>query len=132
MEKEEPDAQELTFRPNTGRPEAEAVRSHNQFLRDQEAYVQKRRKKQQDLEEQIKQKEQSDKPILHNPSQKKGKGEKPVHHRLYTQGQLLLAKRQQQEIARESEISQPLKGAAPSKPRSASQADQPENKNTLN
>ena len=54
LEKEEPDAEELTFRPATGRPENEPVRTHNQFLRDQEAYVQKKRKKQKDLEEQLK------------------------------------------------------------------------------
>ena len=45
IEKEDPDEEELTFRPITGRGENEPVRTHNQFLRDQEAYVQKKRKK---------------------------------------------------------------------------------------
>ena len=39
IEKEDPDEEELTFRPITGRGENEPVRTHNQFLRDQEAYV---------------------------------------------------------------------------------------------
>ena len=43
----------MSFRPPTGRQDAEPVRSHDQFLRDQEAYVQKRRQKQQKLEESI-------------------------------------------------------------------------------
>jgi len=43
MEKADPEEEELTFRPSTGRPDTEPVRTHNQFLRDQEAYVQKRR-----------------------------------------------------------------------------------------
>jgi hypothetical protein len=107
LEKGDPDDEELTFRPATGRPEEEPRRTHEEFLRDQEAYVQKIRKKQQALAEQSTA-ESTGKPSLLNPAAKKQKGDKPVHERLYSLGQLQLAKQQQAATMRDEELAQPL------------------------
>lgn len=86
QEKKDPAVEECSFAPKINRSENERPRTKEQFLADQQAFLERQNLRHERIRQEVAELECPHKPQLMNPQPKKKKGEKQVHDRLYHAG----------------------------------------------